>query len=245
MATRILEGPVQEYEFLISSARKRFVERMAPLFSEMDRRVQSLFLIHFCAQGVSMTEPVADWIRRAGDMTRRKGFEELGRALGKHAAHEDGHHRMMIADTHSLVAWWNAANTPELAADSFLQMPNSAGVQRYRQLHEDCIAGQTPYGQIAIEYEIEKVSVDWGPKLFSFLIQKLGVEVLKCLSFIQDHMVIDIGHTQYNQRAMSRFLEQTPEAMDALVQTGSDALDCYAAYIEDCMRLAKHHPALR
>lgn len=236
-----IDRHVQEYESRITPARQRFAARMVPVLNEPDTRIHGLFLIYFCSQGVAMTEPVPDWIRRAGEMTRKKGFDELGLALTRHAAHEAGHHQLMIQDTQSLVGWWNRKTQGALSAEIFLEQPMSPGVIRYRQLHEDCIQGPAPYGQITIEYEIEKVSVDWGPRLFSLLVHKLGPDVLQHLSFIREHVAIDVGHTRYNQRALSRFIEQAPDAMTVLVEQGAAALDCYASYLEDCVALARRH----
>src|SRR5687768_2236278 len=94
---------LKRYEVKIAPARQRFLSRLAPFFGEVDSRVLGLFLIHFCAQGVGMTDAVPDWIRRSGENTRKKGFEALGKALIAHAAHEAGHHELMIDDTRSLV----------------------------------------------------------------------------------------------------------------------------------------------
>ena len=186
-----------------------------------------------------MTEPVPGWIRRAGEETKKRGFDELGTALVHHAAHEEGHHEMMIDDTKTLVGWWNDYHTPKMSAEAFLKQPFSPGVLKYRKLHEDCIASEKPYSQIAIEYEIEKVSVDYGPKMFGSIGQILGMQVVQCLSFVKEHAAIDVGHTQYNQRALGAFLVRAPMTLDDLVESGKAALDCYASYLEDSMSLAK------
>jgi hypothetical protein len=231
------------YETGIAAAREQFQERLLPMFDEKDPRILGLFLIHFCAQGVGMTEPVPDWIRRAGENTRKRGFVELGKALEDHAAHEAGHHELMLDDTKSLVEWWNASYAPPLRAEEILALPWSKGVQAYRQLHEDYISGETPYCQIAIEYEIEKISVDYGPKVFGHVIQVVGPDVLACLSFITEHVALDVGHTHYNARALEQFLSRAPQALDPLVEAGADALDAYAGYLEDCMAMAKRYLA--
>jgi hypothetical protein len=190
-----------------------------------------------------MTEPVPDWIRRAGENTRKRGFDELGKALEDHAEHEDGHHELMREDAKSLVGWWNDSHGATLHADEFLSLPWSGGVQAYRQLHEDYIAGETPYCQIAIEYEIEKVSVEYGPKVFGHVIEVVGPAVLKCLSFITEHVAIDVGHTHYNARALEKFLSRVPRALDSLVAAGAGALNAYARYLEDCMTMTKQYLA--
>ena len=241
MTSNAADTFVDLYERKVDRAREAFRARLAPMFGESDARVLGLFLINFCAQGVGMTEPVPGWIRRAGERTQKQGFEDLGSSLIKHAVHESGHHEMMIADTRSLVQWWNAHRSPIVDADRFLKQPLSPGVMRYRDLHEHYIESETPYCQIAIEYEIEKVSVDFGPKLIAFLAQRLGPEILQSLSFVTEHVAVDVGHTQYNKRALGSFLASAPQALDHLVQAGSQALDCYGSYVEDAMALAKEY----
>jgi hypothetical protein len=231
--------PWDSYDRSLQPERDRLVARLTPFFEEKEPRVLGLFLIHFCSQGVGMTEPVEGWIRRAGERTRAAGFAELGTALVHHAAHEAGHHEMMIRDTHRLVAWWNDFHQPKLSAATFLERPWSLGVERYRQLHEATIAGDAPYGQIAIEYEIERVSVDCGPKLFGYVASVLGKSVMGCLSFLTEHVAIDVGHTQYNRRALSDFLIRAPHTRDALVRAGTAALDTYAGFLEDCVAGAR------
>ena len=54
-----------------------------------------------------MTQPVEEWIRRAGVKCQKIGLSSLGKALIKHARHEAGHHRFMIADLWTLVDAWN------------------------------------------------------------------------------------------------------------------------------------------
>ena len=239
--TSVAQAHLDAYEARIAAARDQFLGRLLPLSDEKDPRVLGLFLVHFCSQGVGMTEPVPDWIRRAGENTRKRGFEELGKTLEDHAAHEDGHHELMREDTKSLVGWWNDSYGPTLRADAFLSLPWSGGVQAYRQLHEDYIGGETPYCQIAIEYEIEKVSVEYGSKVFGHVIQVVGPDVLKCLSFITEHVAVDVGHTNYNARALEKFLSRAPQALDSLVTAGAGALDAYARYLEDCMAMTKKY----
>src|SRR5262249_47495308 len=106
----------------ILEARARFARGAgaALLDPNMDPTLPELFLIHFCARGVQMTEPVESWIRRAGERCRALGAERLGRALVRHARHEANHHLMMIADTHHLVASWNQRNGPQIDAAALL-----------------------------------------------------------------------------------------------------------------------------
>ena len=62
---------------------------------------------------------------------------------------------MMIADVRSLAARWNARRKPSVDARKLLNQAPTPGVLHYCKVHEDNIAGDTPYAQIAIEYEVE------------------------------------------------------------------------------------------
>jgi hypothetical protein len=57
----------------------------AILSPTIDPTLLELFLVHFCAMGVHMTEPVEGWIHRAGERCKVLGLEDLGRALKGHA----------------------------------------------------------------------------------------------------------------------------------------------------------------
>ncbi len=233
-----MNAELEQYDNMIAAERQRFTARMVPFYNEKRSSVLDLFLIHFCSLGVGMTEPVPDWIRRAGENTCKSGYEELGSALIRHAEHEAGHHELMVDDTRSLVARWNASHATKLDPEAFLSQPLPRGVIRYRELHEECIRGEAPYCQIAIEYEIERISVTYGALFFGYLVQLIGPDVLGCLSFIREHIALDVGHTHYNARALEQFLKTAPGALEPLVAAGAGALDAYASYIEDCLQLA-------
>src|ERR1700739_4092353 len=78
------------------------------------------FLLHFCALGSQMTEPVERWIRGASQRWAATQVLELANALCAHARAEAGHHLMMIADTRQLAARWNACRKPAVDAGRFL-----------------------------------------------------------------------------------------------------------------------------
>jgi hypothetical protein len=200
--------------------------------------VLELFLIFFNALGVQMTRPVEDWIRRAGERCTEIGLGELGRALCAHAKQEAGHHLMMIEDTRRLVARWNARRTSKLDADRVLAQPMTNGVRMYCELHEDVIASDSPFGQLAIEYEIERLSVAFGPQLFEQLKRRLDHTILSNLSFLEEHVRVDVGHTQFNERQLERLLTANPAFARALARAGERALDAYAAFFNDCFHLA-------
>jgi hypothetical protein len=226
-----------QYETALSSARadlgggRALASLMAP---DVAPAVLEAFLIQFSAIGVQMTEPVEGWIRRAGERCSALGLPALGRALVMHAAHEAGHHELMIRDTRTLVGRWNARRPARLDADELLAKEAPAGVRRYVELHEQVIASDRPYRQIAIEYEIERLSVQHGAPLLGHCAQKLGREILEGLSFLEEHVAVDAGHTKFNAQELSRLLGDDPSSLAPLVETGRGALAAYGRFLDDC-----------
>jgi hypothetical protein len=229
------------YEPAIAGARTSFL-RGSALDTVLDERVDTdrleLFFIHFCALGVQMTQPVESWIERAGRRCTELGWLDLGKALGKHARHEADHHLMMIEDTRVLVERRNIRLGQSLRADDLIAWPPTAGVRRYVRLHEQVIAGRTPFAQLAIEYEIENLSVAYGGKVLQQFRRGLGNDSLDGMSFLAEHVAIDVGHTKFNAAEMERLLVQFPESAPVLAETGVRALEAYAMFLSDCLRLA-------
>jgi hypothetical protein len=91
--------------------------------------------------------------------------------------------------------------------------------------------------QLAIEYEIEMLSVTYGPRLIERCAGLLGEEVLEGLSFLRDHVALDAGHTNFNRNQLSRLLNEQPGVLSGLVTAGSEALDAYATFLGDCVEL--------
>jgi hypothetical protein len=233
---------LDRYEAGVECARKRFAEESGIgilLDPDIDPLLLEQFFIHFCSRGVTLTEPVEDWLIRSGKRCDEVGFVELGRALRSHAKAESGHHFMMIRDTHALAARWNARRTPPLDAERLLSRPPTPGGQMYQKLHEDTIASNTPFAQIAIEYEIEMLPVKYGPQLIEQCKRVLGADVLACLSFIDEHIALDVGHTQFNTRQLARVLDDHPECVEPFVRAGSQVLRAYATFMHDCLCLAQ------
>jgi hypothetical protein len=230
------------YERELTPARQRFASESAlgeVMRPDVNPQLLEAFLIHFCAFGVGMTEPVEAWIRRAGERCEALGAVDLGRALVKHAKHEAGHHEMMIADTYRLVERWNAHRSPRVNADELLAQHPPHGVKLYQQLHEDVISGDTPYGQVAIEYEIEALSERHGKPLLQHCAALLGKDALAGLSFLEEHVAVDVGHTKFNARQLDAFLTERPDALAPLVDAGTGALATYAAFLGDCLQAAQ------
>ncbi|HWZ71537.1 MAG TPA: hypothetical protein VN326_08680, partial [Casimicrobiaceae bacterium] len=142
---------LDKYEQLLAPARERFAASpgIRAIQASSDEVFLESFLLHFCALGTRMTEPVERWICRAAERCASMGLTELARALWGHAQAEAGHHRMMIADVKSLAARWNGRRKPSVDAEELLNQTPSPGVLQYRRVHEENIDGDSPYAQIA------------------------------------------------------------------------------------------------
>lgn len=242
--TTLKQDLYEIYESSIKSARMRFEQNsgmLEVLAPNVAPTVLELYLLYFNALGVPMTDSVEDWIRRAGQRCQKIGFTELGDLLCKHAQQEAGHHLMMIEDTRTLVSGWNARRTPKLDAEWFLTQPMAESTHLYRQLHEDVIASDTPFGQVAIEYEIEGLSVRYGSQLIDQCKKVLGSTVTEGLTFMEEHVLVDVGHTQLNTKLLKSLLEKNPEQVTTMVRIGEAALDAYASFLNHCLRRAQTH----
>jgi hypothetical protein len=231
-----------EYEEQMQPARKRFADSPtlgAVTGPDGDPLLLELFLLYFSAMGVRMTEPVEGWIRRGAQRCEELGYADLGRSLRGHAAAEAGHNLMMVRDTHALTARLNARYSLALDAESLLNAPPGAGAARYIEVHERVIAGQAPFAQVALEYEIEMLPVRYGPAMVAACAGRLGQDILGCLSFITEHIVLDVGHTKFNSRLLETLLERDLGIVSMIVAAGTDVLDAYGQFLTDCLELAR------
>lgn len=238
----MMESPVETYTSGVAGARRTLEQDdaiVALLDPSLSPAVLERFLIQFSALGVQITQPVDGWIRRAGESCIALGLFDIGHSLVTHAKHEAGHHLMLIDDTRVLVGRWNERRTPQLSAEALLASPPTPAMQDYIRLHEQTIASDMPFGQVAIELEIERMSTTFGPKLMRQCAKVLAPELLTGLSFIKEHVEIDVGHTALNQRIMERLVALKPEAARRLGETGSEALRIYVRFFGECLAVAR------
>jgi hypothetical protein len=229
------------YEPALKDARQGFAHNSSiqALFDPaIDPDRLELFLICFCALGVQMTEPVEGWIDRAGRRCIELGLLAIGKALRAHARHEANHHLMMIEDTRTLVKRRNVRLNSRLLADVLLATPSTPGIQRYVMLHEDVISSSAPFAQLAIEYEIERLSVEFGGRMLRQCSNRLGADALNGMSFVSEHVAVDVGHTKFNEAELGKLLAASPNFALNLTAVGSRALGAYAMFVDDCFRLA-------
>ena len=234
---------LDEYEQYIAAARQRFANSsgVRTLLSRGEAQFFHSFLLYFCSLGFRMTEPVEGWIRRAADKCAGLGLTTISRVLAAHAQAERGHHLMMIADLRALADLWNRQYRPSADPDALFAQAPSPGVTRYCKIHEDNLAGATPYAQVAIEYEIEMLPLRFGEAFMTRCADVLGPDILSCLSFVTSHIQLDVAHTKTNAWAMAEVFREVPGSTPVLAAAGAAVLDAYAEYLDDCVSLAKQH----
>jgi len=237
---------IDDYEQAMEQPRARFAQRevlRAIESREGSERLLHCLLIAFCTNGVGMTESVDGWIRRSGERCVALGFDELGEALQRHAVHEEGHHLMMINDAEQLVASWNQRHPDTIDREGFVGEPLGKGVDHYIAMHEAVIESSTPFAQVAIEYEIERLSITVGPRMITAVAMACGAALVQQLSFLNEHIEIDAGHTEFNRRQLRAFLSAYPDALGTLTRVGAQALDAYGEFLDDCWNWATERAA--
>lgn len=234
-----LYGPqVQPFRLALSQNQVRqFLDNPDPLILE-------LFLMEYCALGVAMTEPVEGWIRRAGERCLDLGFADVGKFLVSHAKQEKDHHLLFVNDTRWLVNRWNKKHERQLDAERVLTQPLTPGVVNYRALHEATISGHAPYCQLAIEFEIERLSLTYGAAAISKIVTVLGPQAIQGLQFLEEHVKQDVGHTSLNEAQLNELLRRIPSALTVLTESAGNALKAYGQYLSDCLDLAFKEAAL-
>jgi hypothetical protein len=92
---------------------------------------------------------------------------------------------------------------------------------------------------VALEYEIEMLPVRYGPGMVAAWVGRLGRDVLEGLSFITEHIELDVGHTKFNARQLERVLARDPATLPALVTAGTDILEAYGRFLSECLDVAR------
>jgi hypothetical protein len=209
-----------------------------------DPLVLELFLIEYCALGVAMTEPVEGWIRRAGERCHQLGFPKAGEFLVSHADEQKDHHVPFINDTRWLIDRWNARHARPLDAEELLSQPLTAGVTNYRALHEAVISADTPYCQLAIEFEIERLTFTYGAAAIPKIVSALGSDAIKGLQFLQNSVSQGVWHASQTENQLNQILHDVPAALAVLTETAGMALTAYGKYLSDCLAFASKKAAL-
>lgn len=228
----------RRYEPPLAPARRSFDEDAAilRLRGSDDEDLFRLFMIRFCAHGVRMTEQVSSWISRAGERCAELGRTELGAALKAHARSEAGHEKMMESDARLMCGEWNRGHSARIDPDALLESAPLYATRKYVELHEEVIAGSRPWCQLAVEFEIERLSLVLGPNLLAKCVSVLTDD---SYSFLAEHVELDKGHTAFNERQLAGLLREDDADLVALVETGRRALHTYREFIAECVELAE------
>ena len=230
----------QDYDRVLQPIRSEISETFGALAKEKNPEVLARFLMHFSACGYHMTRQVSDWIKRSGVKCGQQGHPELGVFLCKHASQEEGHENLHLEDLESIIEW-NERRTGRASgkADEFLfRCARNPGVEDYISFHERNIDGPAPWRQLAVENEIELLSVTQGPLLIQHIVSILGFGILNSLSFVKEHSLLDVGHSYLNLKRIDAFLESNPEEVETMAQAGKEALEAYALHIESAFESA-------
>jgi hypothetical protein len=78
----------------------------------------------------------------------------------------------------------------------------------------------------------------YGELLLPVVSKMLGVEILPCLSFVTEHMYLEVGYTNLNASVIANLIDLDPSSVPAPVSTGIAALDACAQFLGDCTELA-------
>jgi hypothetical protein len=231
-----------EYGKRVSDARIELVSSpavQAVLSENLDEATMLAFLIEHASRSVAMTEPVESWIERAGHQCHEVGLPKLAKTLIKHAQSEADHHLMLVEDTAILVKAWNQRFPQALVYPrELLTRPLTPANQAYAQMHERIIDSDQPYRQLAVELEIERLSVSAGSSFLARAQTLLGDDA-EGLSFMAEHVKLDVGHTAANERMLTRLLDDAPEFLGPLIDMGCEALNTYQGFIEECFEAAQ------
>jgi pyrroloquinoline quinone (PQQ) biosynthesis protein C len=100
------------------------------------------------------------------------------------------------------------------------------------------ITGNAPFAQLAIEYEIERLSVQYGGQVLHLVRRRLSDESLAGMSFLVEHVALDVGHTKFNAAELEKLLGESHESASVLAAAGAAALEAYAMFLSDCSSLA-------
>ena len=234
---------IGRYEQKINSYRLHWLNgRIFQILTDknMSRALLLLFWWHFSKYGILMTAPVERWIQQASESCIEKGFEEWGVKLLKQAERIKDHHLMMANDLQSLevIARRDLGMKIQINAVNFHETPPS--IMDFIALHENNIEGPKPYGQLAIGYEIERLSVKLSPVLINHTENIFPALVRESLSYVQNHVQSNLTYAKLSQETLAEFLQVNPTALNHLVEMGSRALAAYMGFLQSCLLLAEN-----
>lgn len=223
------------YNRLVHPERVRFMRSPGIQFytGQLSKKDLHAFLIVWSHFSIKMTEHVEEWIARAGKRCVELGFEKVGAKLKHHAAQESDHDLMLVEDLAILLEKWNSTYGDQLTTKDLDAIATPRNTNAYVDIHENTISGPHPYGQVAIEYEIERISVGYGPAMVENVVNTLGDNFEAGIGFLAHHVLLDQGHTKFNKALMEECLAMGGD-LQALATTGAAALRIYGEFLTEC-----------
>ena len=86
-------------------------------------------------------------------------------------------------------------------------------------------------------------AVYFGPRLMKQVETVLGADVAGMLSFLNEHVVVDVGHTLLNEKMLGEAIARSPDNGPVYAETGARAMTTYIRFLGDCLRIAEGSPA--
>jgi hypothetical protein len=197
------------------------------------------FFIQYHALGVYMTEPLEGWNRRAGHRSLLLSLDTIGKSLLAHAKQASGLSQAMAEDVRELVRRWNLTHRPLLHAERLLSQYPTDTMRAYRQLVEETLTGELPPAQIAIEFELSRLTQMLGPHLLANVGRVLGREVLEGLSSLKEQSQPDAARSLNQARMMEELVRTMPENARMLAELAAEAIELNLRFTEDCLESAE------
>ncbi len=235
-----MAGFLPEYEQQLTDARVKFAHSINALTTQSTPQDLAFFLLNYCALGATMNKPIESWIKKASKHCQKLNYLELANYLQQHAQQSTHHQALLRHDTQALTHWLNKKYQLNLDSQHYLKQKATTGIKQYQKLREQHAKGATPYCQLAIDYEVERLSIVHGFTLVKLCACKLGLPILKNLSFIRENVKREAGEHQASQQQMQKFLKANPQKLMPLVEAAKTALDAYHYYLQDCLIKAKN-----
>ncbi|MGV9878624.1 iron-containing redox enzyme family protein [Streptomyces sp. NPDC003006] len=233
---------LDQYEARAEAGRKGFAEHPAVRELGSPRIDVTLFAqwhYRYCLHGVHVTQDMQRVIEAAGTRSRAAGHASVGEGLIKHARGETGHDRLMVHDARSMVPLLADKGGTVLDTEGILaDAPALASAARYNALFERLSGGEDPVCTVAALYEMEQLSAGFAIELVANCKRAMGDDPSR-FTFLDEHVVVDVGHIALDRRMLERALTDRPHLLDAMVEAGIEVLASYAEFVGECLELAR------
>jgi hypothetical protein len=196
------------------------------------------FLVEWLARVPYMTTPAATFLSRAGQRCTDRGMKRIGPALLEFARREAAESQPDVKNLRAVVRALNARSGANVDAAALLAQRPTVTMRAYRILHEEVLAGDMCYGEIAIAYEMERASSLFGLALLLTVQRVLGPNASLRLSGLRKRAPQSVERTTFLERALAELLMQVPEATEPLAEIGAGALDIYRHFLRECVEQA-------